>query len=118
MAKIKNPLLSLDAKGEFMGTLTYSHVYGKSVVKRKNRVYNTKVSGTPKRDFSRDFFRNSVAIYHAIGVENSNLYDQKAKGMSMTGFNFFVSDYSYRKPAHAGNYRPGYSRVGVLTMFA
>lgn len=117
MAKIKNPLLSLDAKGEFMRTLTYSHIYGKSIVKRKNRKYNTKVSGTPKRNFSRDFFRNSVAIYHAIGEENSLLYSLQAKRMDMTGFNFYVSDYSFRRPSHAGNYRPGYSRVGVLTMF-
>ena len=117
MAKIKNPLLSLDAKGEFYKTMTYSHVYDKSIVKRKNRAYNTKVSGTPKRNFCRDFFRNSVAIYHAIDEETTLLYSLQAKRMDMTGFNFYVSDYSFRKPAHAGNYRPGYSRVGVLTMY-
>lgn len=71
----------------------------------------------PYQQFWRDYFRNSVAIYHALTDEITDSYKQMAKKYRMTGYNYFISQYSVTRPAHNGNYRLGWTKLGVLTTF-
>ena len=66
------------------------------------------------QQFWRDYFRNSVAIYHALASNILQLYKQRAKKYGMTGYNYYISEYSNVKPSHVGNYRPGFTKLGKI----
>jgi hypothetical protein len=69
------------------------------------------------QQFWRDYFRNCVSVYHALDPNILELYRQKAKRYRMTGYNLFISQITLKKPAILGNYRLGFTKVGVLTDF-
>lgn len=81
----------------------------------KMRHYKPTNSRMPYQQFWRDYFRTAVKIYHGLASETFDLYSKRSKKFRMTVFNYFISQYTYEKPAHLGNYRAGWSKLGVLT---
>ena len=70
---------------------------------------------TAKQLFTRDYFKDIVAIWHAGAQGLRDGHTTKAKKLQMTGYNLYISDYTYQRPSQVGNLRMGHSRLRVLT---
>ena len=67
----------------------------------------------PRQQAFRDFFRFAVAIYHSLPVDIVAFYTKRSKKYQMTGYNYFISEYTNIKPSYLGNFRLGLIKMGV-----
>jgi len=81
---------------------------------RHTRVPNPRTS---RQQFFRDYFRYSVAIYHSLSENALAFYNTRAKKYQMTGYNYYISEYTNVKPAHVGNFRLGFTKPGQKMYF-
>lgn len=79
----------------------------------KMRHYRPTNNRLPRQQFWRAHFRNSVSIYHALPSNTVELFRKRSTKYQMTGYNYYISEYSNVKPAHVGNYWLGFTRLGV-----
>lgn len=68
---------------------------------------------TSLQQFRRDYFRYSVAVYHGLTDELRTLYKRRASKYGITGYNYYISEYSSVRPSHVGNVRCGFTKLGV-----
>jgi hypothetical protein len=116
MAKVTAPLLSIDATGTYGGALVFAKHTGRQTVRRKRVAIAPPDPKTPTQLFNRDYFKNIVAIWKALGsTEKSNL-DILGNSVAYSGFNWFVKEYRLRRPTECGNVRCGFSELGDLTI--
>lgn len=79
------------------------------------RHYRPSNPQTDLQQFYRDYFRVSVAIWHALDSLIVAKYKLAGRNHHMTPYNYFISCYSFIRPADLGNYRCGFTKLGVLT---
>lgn len=79
---------------------------------QRMRHYNPTNNQLPFQQVWRDYFRNCVAIYHALDTETCNIFEKHAKKYKMTTYNYFISNYTLKKPSHCGNFRVGFTQNG------
>lgn len=115
MAKVQGPLLSLDARGNFAGTLTYSGIGKMNVAKRKKVSVAPNDPKTPIQIFNREFFGDTVAIWQSLDLLQKQTLDKLGESMAYSGYNHFMKLYRKRCPTECGNTRCGLSELGELT---
>jgi hypothetical protein len=67
---------------------------------------------TSRQQFFRDYFRSSVSIYHGLSEATLILYKKRASKYQYTAYNYYISEYTNVRPAHVGNVRCGYTKLG------
>lgn len=95
MAKVVNPLLSIDATGSVGKSLTFGHWKGKNVAKFKIQYNN---SSTVDQVKVRDLITDASVAWKtgatvggiAIDVSYKNDYAAAAIGKAYSGFNLFI----------------------------
>lgn len=115
MAKVTGPLLSLEAQGKFKKAIIYKKGRSSNVVTMYKKPAKKPDPRTLRQLFMRGYFKRYTSIWHACDPEFRIYFDNFAKNKQMTGYNLYISEYSFKKPSHLGNLRLGFSSLGVLT---
>ncbi len=93
--KVRMPLLSEQAQGAFGSQkFVYSSWRGISYVKRYVKPNNPR---TKKQRKYRMLFGNATRAYQALSAEEKQSFARKAQGLSLSGFNVFVSEYMRKR---------------------
>jgi hypothetical protein len=79
----------------------------------KMRHYFQPTYRSPKQRFYADFFRDIVSIFHALPPETVAKFRTRGLKYKMTAYNCFNSEYLTFKPSHVGNYRVGFTKLGL-----
>lgn len=95
MAKVVNPLLSIDATGSVGKSLTFGHWKGKNVAKFKIQYNNSSTTDQVKvRNLITDasFAWKTNATVGAIDIDGAykSTYNTAAIGKAYSGFNLFI----------------------------
>ncbi len=72
MAKLKGPLLSIDAHGTIAGTLTYSK---RKIVKQVRFQRKQKDSVTTDRTTNRTYFQEGITAWHTLTDEQKQTWN-------------------------------------------
>lgn len=88
MAKVKGPLLSLEANGAFAKTLIF--ITGKQG--RHVTLYH-KPSGLPSSSqlLNRAKYRAALDAWLALSLEEKQIWNNNAFSLGLTGMNYFIS---------------------------
>jgi hypothetical protein len=114
MAKVKGPLLSLDAKGNIKGGLNFSHGRDSQIVRKAKASIAPVDRKTDIQLFNRDYWADIIAIWHELDTETKIELLDKASSMDMTAFNLYIKEYIAQRPSEIGNTRMGANALGQL----
>ncbi len=87
MAKVRGPLFSLDASGQFGKTLVFAVWKGIRYVRRYVIPENPR---TALQVAQRQKFADAVASWHALNSIRQLAWKAAAASLEMTGFNYFI----------------------------
>jgi len=92
MAKVKGPLMSLDASGSIAGSITFSKWKGVKTARIKSTPSNPDTAG---QQAQRTTFSLAVASWKAQDAADQLTWTNRAKalGLNMSGFNLYVREY-------------------------
>ena len=92
MAKVKGPLLSLQASGTIADAITFSKWKGVATARAKSTPTNP---NTTAQQTQRTAFSNAVASWQAQDAATHTTWNQRATalGLAMSGFNLYVREY-------------------------
>jgi hypothetical protein len=88
MAKVKNPLFSLLAKGALSRTLAFFRQSGSSIAKTFAKTPNIKSFAQLNW---RTMYQKAIALWHALAPSEKALWESLARPLHMTGFAYFIS---------------------------
>jgi len=77
------------------------------------RHYRPTNNRLPRQQAFRDYFRVCVAIYHALSADSVAFYRRRGVKYQVTGYNYFISEYTSLRPSYLGNFQLGRTRLGV-----
>lgn len=88
MAKLKGPLASLSAKGEFAGTVVFNEQNGIKYARYKGRIRsNSKLQALVRLDF-----KEASEEWRKMNELEKAVYNTRAEGKSYTGRNLFIKE--------------------------
>ena len=92
MAITRGPFFSLDASGEFGGTVVYSHWKGLKYARELVVPFN---ANTSAQQVIRGYFTTAVSAWHAENGTVKTTWTSYAKNHSLneSGFNLYVGKY-------------------------
>jgi hypothetical protein len=90
MAKVTNPLHSIDARGALARTLTFSHVTGSAVVKKFSEPAKRVTAAQQAR---RVIYLDAVTTWNALTATEKAAYSAQAEPLKITGYNLFLSQH-------------------------
>ena len=92
MAKVKGPLFSIDARGQIAKAMVFGGWKGIPWVREWFLPQNPNSS---EQQWIRGIFINAVDRWHYISAAQKVTWETAVgnKGVTMSGFNFFVSEY-------------------------
>lgn len=93
MAKVKGGLFSLRAGGTVGKVLTFAEYRGLLRVKMYKKPKMPPDPHTELQELFRDRWRTAVLLWQTYTLEQKNIYNEKAKFLSLSGFNFFMKGY-------------------------
>lgn len=88
MAKLKNPLFSLSAKGGLGKAISFVRRGGRSIAEKKPEVPDAR---SPAQLIWRHMYQKAVALWHALSEAEKQEWESLARPKHMTGFAWFVS---------------------------
>lgn len=88
MAKIKVPLLSLDARGTLSKAITYVKRKAQNIAEKKPEIIDVK---SPAQLSWRHMYQKAVALWHALSAAEKEEWESLARPKHMTGFAWFMS---------------------------
>lgn len=110
MSQVVGPLFSLNAKGKWGNTLTFTSAFNRNIVKKTPR---TKLPASGNQLGVRKVFSDGIVAWNGLPIEEKEEYNQKAKGKSLTGFDIFISDYMNENLKKLGWGKYGAGKYGV-----
>lgn len=110
MAKLKNPLLSLDAKGTLGDALTYQDTIAPKVVRKKPIPAYRR---TLAQAYQRWDYEDAIARWHTLSEATKAAWRAVGSRKHMTGFAAFMSDYLKTLPELLGRWTLD-ERVGAI----
>jgi hypothetical protein len=90
MAKLRNPLMSLDAAGTIARALTFSRVTSGAVAKKKPA---GPVTRSPMQLEHRQIYRDACAAWNALSPVQRETWVGPADQLRLTGFNAYLQNY-------------------------
>jgi hypothetical protein len=90
MAKVKGPLFSLSASGEFNGMMEFRTVGGSTVAAGIKRRVPPR---SPSQAAQTQRFRQAVNGWRSLTIEQRNTWRAAGPAHSMTGYQLYISEY-------------------------
>ncbi|GAJ00339.1 unnamed protein product, partial [marine sediment metagenome] len=88
MAKLKKPLLSLQAIGSLAKSISFRRSRGRTIAEKKPEVPDAR---TLAQLSWRHMYQKAVALWHALSAAERQEWESLARPKHMTGFAWFVS---------------------------
>lgn len=90
MAKVVDPLMSLDATGTIGRVITYTKSQKVQIAKGYRPPRYTR---TEDQENIRDTYANAVIIWNAMTPAEKKVYDDQVGNRCLTGYNLFIQEY-------------------------
>lgn len=90
MAKVKAPLISLDASGNLNRVITYTSSKQTKIVKK---FVASPDAQTENQIILRTVFEEGKDAWNLLTEEEKQVYNARAEGQALTGYNIFMSEY-------------------------